>query len=419
MSKIQYNSKQLQAIYSNEPYIVVRAPAGSGKTMALCGAIQEYIAVHPTHSVTAITFTRKAAEELGVRIGNARVKTSTIHSWSLHQLYSLGRKYGFVVELLEEEEMRRIMQKIAAKKRLKFINIYQLYNYIVGNIKTIDIDDILVQRYEQIKAEYLQYKEDNGLYDFTDLPRYLLNVLEEYDEEIYDIDAFFVDECQDIDETQFKIFDKVSARKKFYIGDDRQAIYAFNGALEDAFDRYANNGYKFFELEVNYRSKQSIIDTADSFRAYCDGKHITELPNLLHSNIICERGNGGSVYLIDKNGYCLTTGEAKLEDPKSILQMLINKPNTMFLCRSNKQVRKLQALGIDNCSTVHQAKGLEYDNVILTDIAAENSEEKNIAYVGMTRARDELCVINFEVLIGIIPLLHKQTKIENKQNLLF
>ena len=419
MTTIQYNPAQLQAIYSNEPKIVVRAPAGSGKTASLCGAIQEYMALHPNHSVTAITFTRKAAEELSVRVNNPKVKTSTIHSWSLHQLYSLGRKYNFTVELLEEEEMRRIMQTIANKRRLKFINIYQLYNYIVGNIKTIDIDEILVARYEQIKKEYEQYKHDRGLYDFTDLPQYLLDVLNEYDEDIYDIDAFFVDECQDIDEIQFRIFDRVQAWKKFYIGDDRQAIYSFNGALEDAFERYENEGYKFFELNINYRSKQSIMDAADSFRIFCEGGNITDVKAFKHSEIQCDRGQGGCVYFINKNGSCMTTSNAPTEVPKEIITMLLNKPDTMFLCRSNKQVRKLQALGITNCSTVHQAKGLEYDNVILTDILAENTEELNVAYVGMTRARNELCVINFEVLIGILSTIVIPQKIEEKTNLLF
>jgi superfamily I DNA/RNA helicase len=258
-----------------------------------------------------------------------------------------------------------------------------------------------------------------GLYDFTDLPQYLLNMLNEYEEEIYDIDAFFVDECQDIDETQFKIFDKVMARKKFYIGDDRQAIYAFNGALEDAFERYSADGYKFFELDVNYRSKQSIMDVADSFREFCDGGYITDVQTIKGSNITCDRGKGGCVYFIDKKGECTTTSNAPTEDPKQVIELLLSKPDTMILCRSNKQVRKLQALGITNCSTVHQAKGLEYQNVILTDILAETNEELNIAYVGMTRAKDELCVINFEYLIGLLPRINYTPAPKDTPNLLF
>ena len=400
---IQFNEAQIKAIYSNEPKVVVIAPPGSGKTATMCASIQEYIALHPTHSITAITYTKKASLELAERIHNSKVKTGTIHAWSLQQLYALGRKYGFTVELLDEEEMRRIMQKIAYQKNLKFVNIYQLYNYIVGNIKTLELDDNIVKKYEKIKAHYIQYKKERGLYDFTDLPQYLLDTLEEYDEEIYDIDALFVDEFQDIDEIQFKIFEKVCARKKFYIGDFRQAIYAFNGSLEDVFERLAAANFKFYHLNTNYRSRQSIMDVADSFRDQYDGNECTilNLKQLTHSNVNCARGRGGEVYFVDENGHYITTHDFN-GSVRSVIRDIIKSPNTIILCRTNKQIRKLQALGVQNCSTIHQAKGLEYDSVILADMKVNNDEELNVAYVGMTRAKNELCVINFEYLIALL-----------------
>jgi superfamily I DNA/RNA helicase len=413
---LNFNQAQLKAIYANDPKVVVIAPPGSGKTAVLCGALKEYSCLHPSHSITAITYTKKAALELSQKIGNPRVRTSTIHAWSWHQLDKLGAKYGFVVEIMPEEEMRRIMQKIASMKGLKFVNIYQLYNYIVGNIKTLELDDNIVKKYEKIKAHYIQYKQENELYDFTDLPQYLLNVLEEYDEEIYDIDAFYVDEFQDVDNIQFEIFKRVNASKKFFIGDFRQSIYGFNGALEDVFARLTEEGFHTYHLEINYRSKQSIIDVADSFRDSYDGNRcfISDLRGLVHSDIICDRGPGGKVYIVDKDGYCLTAGDAECEDAKTIVRYLLSMPDTMILCRANKQVRKIQALGADNCSTVHQAKGLEYENVILVDMEVENEEELNIAYVGMTRAKNELCVINYELLVSILSTITieppKQTK---------
>ena len=393
------NEAQMKVVYSNEPKIVVVAPPGSGKTRCMCAAIQEYMVAHPYHTITAITFTKKAANELSERIGSSKVKTGTIHAWALQQLYQLGLKYNFTVDLLEEEEMRRIMQKIAYRKNLKFINIYQLYNYIVGNIKTLDLDDAIIKKYEKIKLEYIAYKHDRGLYDFTDLPQYLLDVLNEYDEEIYDIDAFYVDEFQDIDEIQFEIFEKVCASKKFFIGDFRQAIYGFNGSLEDIFERLAAANFKTFNLNTNYRSKQNIINVADSFREECEqDKYITSLTTIHPSPIVCDRGAGGKVYFFKEDGQCTTT-EDEEEQASIIIKNMLNAPDTMVLCRSNKQVRKLQALGINNCSTIHQAKGLEYANVILCDFTITSQEELNVAYVGMTRAKNELCVIHYDKLI--------------------
>ena len=303
---------------------------------------------------------------------------------------------------------------------MKFINIFQLYNYIVGNIKTIDLDDAIVKKYEKIKALYIEYKQERGLYDFTDLPQYLLDILNEYDEEIYDIDGLFVDEFQDIDEIQFKVFEKVCASKKFFIGDFRQAIYAFNGALEDIFERLAAANFKTYYLDTNYRSKQSIMDVADSFRDSCSAEqYITELRELKRSPVICNRGEGGVVYLIDNKQFCITTDNATSEDAHYIIRHLLEQSDTMVLCRANKQVRKLQAIGIQNCSTVHQAKGLEYDNVILCDILVNNEEELNVAYVGMTRARNELCVINFDVFVTILSSMNLNNVIPQTKNTLF
>jgi superfamily I DNA/RNA helicase len=245
--------------------------------------------------------------------------------------------------------------------------------------------------------------------------------LEEYDEEIYTIDALFVDEFQDIDDIQFKVFEKVYASKKFFIGDFRQAIYGFNGALEDVFDKLAASNFKTYRLDTNYRSKQSIMDAADSFRDSCDyNQSITQLKALKHSPVYCARGKGGGIYLIDNNQYCLTYSDVfDSENAKAIVQRLLEMPNTMVLCRSNKQVRKLQSLGIENCSTVHQAKGLEYDNVILCDIFVNNEEELNVAYVGMTRAKNELCVISFDALVNIMATTNINIHKTFTQNTLF
>lgn len=67
----------------------------------------------------------------------------------------------------------------------------------------------------------------------------------------------------------------------------------------------------------------------------------------------------------------------------------------MILCRTNKQVKAINEKGYYNVSTVHQAKGLEYDNVIVIDFPIKELEDLNIAYVALTRARNGLYVINW------------------------
>lgn len=69
-----------------------------------------------------------------------------------------------------------------------------------------------------------------------------------------------------------------------------------------------------------------------------------------------------------------------------------NRP--VILCRTNKQVKHINDAGYFEASTVHQAKGLEYNNVIVIDSTISSTEDLNIAYVAMTRARDNLFIIN-------------------------
>ena len=80
------------------------------------------------------------------------------------------------------------------------------------------------------------------------------------------------------------------------------------------------------------------------------------------------------------------------------------KLEPMILCRTNKQVKAIKDLGYYNVDTVHQAKGLEYPSVISIDATINSTEDLNIAYVSMTRAEDNLLVINwqqFELLFKV------------------
>ena len=67
----------------------------------------------------------------------------------------------------------------------------------------------------------------------------------------------------------------------------------------------------------------------------------------------------------------------------------------MILCRTNKQVKAINEMGYFEATTIHQAKGLEYDNVLVIDTPISSEEDANIAYVALTRARDNLFVVPY------------------------
>ena len=103
------------------------------------------------------------------------------------------------------------------------------------------------------------------------------------------------------------------------------------------------------------------------------GHTVADVPFAKECNVICHRGNDeGSVFIIDsaENGYYINnkreiTRMRGYRDLKFCVDAVIK--DAMILCRTNKQVKALQEYGLQNVSTVHQAKGLEYDNVIYID----------------------------------------------------
>ena len=117
---MQYNEQQLAAIQSNDPYKIIVAPCGSGKTSTLVGVIQRYHLNNPHNHIVAITFTRKAAAELKERLGFiTNTEVSTIHSWSLRELNKLGEEYNFKVQLLEDSAIKDILKKLSKIRNKK------------------------------------------------------------------------------------------------------------------------------------------------------------------------------------------------------------------------------------------------------------------------------------------------------------
>lgn len=90
-------------------------------------------------------------------------------------------------------------------------------------------------------------KKRRGTFDFTDIRRFTLNLLQDENGEPSDItyalrerfDAVYIDEYQDVDAVQDRIFSLIGAGgKRFMVGDIKQSIYGFRGADPSLFAHY-------------------------------------------------------------------------------------------------------------------------------------------------------------------------------------
>ena len=297
------------------------------------------------------------------------------------------------------------------------MNYILLTSFVMGNYN-LDLKDGIKKKFMKIANEYIEYKKDNRLYDFTDLPQYLYDMLNLYGERITNVDALFVDEFQDVDPTQADIFDMVDANKHFYIGDPDQSIYMFRHALPDVIDVLKDKGFKKRMLDENYRSYQSIIDFSTAIRTTGVNKCV-DITHLTGSWIKCVRKDQpGEVYTLKSRNECYDLIRERAEDPEKLIHYFIEK-KPFILCRSNKQVKRILELGYKNVSTVHQAKGLEYSDVVFTDCYLASEEEINIAYVACTRAENSLLVTSYDIFFEILATIISEEGKEIYQPKLF
>lgn len=321
------------------------------------------------------------------------------------------------LNIIEEYQIRQILIKLVQSylvkhTRIRSVNIDILYNYITGT-KKMDITPNFRRTLNALEERYIQYKKDNMLYDFTDYPRYLYDMLQAFDERISDIQGLFVDEFQDVDPIQLEIFNLVDADKKFYIGDPWQSIYQFRNADGAVFEKLPT--FEVVKLKDNYRSHQEIIDYAVTVYDTLKDKAaaeieccISDVESINPASIKCRRGAGGQIAVVNPFGGVTSANlDTLVRDnyaPIGKLFDYIMSCRPMILCRLNKQASWIKSLGYPNADTIHSAKGLEYPNVLVLDTPILGLEDLNVAYVALTRARDKLFVINWQQFESLFTL---------------
>lgn len=260
----QLNERQTEAVHSRAACTAVIAGPGTGKTKTLVAriaALVEEEGVSPTE-ITAVTFTRQAAEEmlerLTDRLGKRAARSLTIgtfHSVCLKLIEPkpvVGRAQSLEIlsALLQEHEEKR---SPAECRRLLSLYKNALHKRTPS---TMELPAWLPSAYEQ-RLDML------GLRDLDDL---LLDALDVDTRAKRMFTHLLVDEYQDINAVQHALVLHWSehSRSLFVIGDPDQAIYGFRGANAACFSllRESRPETAVITLEENYRSTPQVVDCA-------------------------------------------------------------------------------------------------------------------------------------------------------------
>ncbi len=130
----------------------------------------------------------------------------------------------------------------------------------------------LLKLFQEFDAEFTKAKAAAGKLDYEDLQILALNLLEKpraAEKICSDIDYLLVDEFQDTDELQRRLFERlVPMRRMFAVGDPKQSIYRFRGSDVTVFHRVQQDMRGHGDnlvLDINYRSLPGIVEFCNAF----------------------------------------------------------------------------------------------------------------------------------------------------------
>ncbi|HMF82819.1 MAG TPA: ATP-dependent DNA helicase UvrD2 [Acidimicrobiia bacterium] len=283
---------QRQAVTTRATPLAILAGAGAGKTRVLTRRIAwqaRHAHIDPAHTL-AVTFTRKAAGELGdrlTRLGVRRqVAAGTFHAIALAQLRRrcedrdrpmpklVDRKARLLAPMLSGRggERALLAAEVAAeiewaKARLIGPDAYQVAAEAARRRPSRPPAEIAVlfERYERERRR-------RRLVDFDDLITWCADALESDAEfqaaQRWRFQHLFVDEFQDANPAQFRLVRAWLGERcdLCVVGDGDQAIYGFAGADASYLTAFGQHfpDAAVVRLGANYRSSPQVVAAANA-----------------------------------------------------------------------------------------------------------------------------------------------------------
>ena len=298
-----------------------------------------------------------------------------------------------------EKKCRNAIKKYFKKSDPKIIPLY--INFLENLEKYLDID---IDKFGYVIEEDIKKLKSKKV-EFEDLaPLLYLKSSIKNVKEYEGLRHVVIDEAQDLGEFSFYALKKVMPKATFSIfGDLAQSIYQYrsinswNDIQEKAFDNNCEVKY----LLKSYRNTYEIIDSANKVINYIGMKEA--VPVIRHGQKVLYKDNS-------------------LENVQSILDFINNSKeqkykSTAIITKSDEEAKDIYKRIIKNNISIdlidsknteyngglcilpcYLAKGLEFDNVLISNASEEIYNSKSISdmkllYVAMTRALHELTIL--------------------------
>ncbi len=376
------NPQQLEAVTHKDGPLLVVAGAGSGKTKALTVRIAYLIeqGVLP-REILAVTFTNKAAKEMGERVEKLLTSPDlyNIQSPNIGTFHSIGvkilrremnvldRATGFTI--FDSTDTKALARTLLKEKNIKadVLNAGGLLGKISDwKSKMILPKDAQSQaenyREKLISELYEKYQavllKANAL-DFDDLILLPVQIFQKSPETLKKYQTWWkyvmIDEYQDTNYLQYLFAQLICENHKNIcaIGDSDQSIYKFRGADMSNIMNFQKeySDAKLVKLEQNYRSTKNVLSAADAV--------ISQNSNRLDKVMRTENPEGDQISVLE-------LGDER-EEADIIFQEIANLIGKGFslkdfavLYRTNAQSRALEEAALRHAVPYTIVGGLKF-----------------------------------------------------------
>lgn len=408
-----YNDSQKKAIISQKEKILCIAGAGSGKTSVLVKRIEfliRYCSVSPD-KILAITFTRKAKQEMESRLIDLGIKTNveTFNSFSEKTLRKNAQKiYNRNVRVMNYSDRIFAITMALARVGLdmsRAIDIYFSENQKRGKetekLANIFIADCfsIIEYFKAKKQELYDFSRDiqkdkenakiiynickdiinhmqiQGLRDFTDQLIDCLDFFKKNSSDIPQFEHILVDEYQDVNDAQTELLNVLNPKNLFCVGDPRQSIFGWRGS---------NISY-IFNFQEEYPESE-IIGLNTNYRS---AKKIVEFMNLSINDLGLEDLEGSNEHEGEIHFFDFETEQKEYEDiTKKMQELEVERHEIFVLSRTNRQLnelsKKLSLLQIPHVvksDEVRKPVDSKHGEVVLSTIHAIKGLEAKVVFV--------------------------------------
>ncbi|MDL2268659.1 UvrD-helicase domain-containing protein [Desulfosarcina sp. OttesenSCG-928-A07] len=282
------NPDQQQAVDHEKGHLMIIAGPGTGKTRTLTERIGRIIqSGQDIRRILAVTFTRKAADEmrqrLRARVGKNRPLpfVGTFHALGYEILREFF-KNEIPFRVIDENQRKNLVRDAlllnrAQEKEMSPVRVETLMQWIAlakqnRRVSRDPLADICQKDqapfFRQCYASYEKLMELNGLLDFEDLVFRAVQALETHfppnDPYTLRFHHILVDEYQDINASQYHLIRRLAGdhAQLCVIGDPDQSIYGFRGSDTRCFNWFTEDfpHTATVVLKENYRSTKTILE---------------------------------------------------------------------------------------------------------------------------------------------------------------